>query len=68
MPGNTDEQIDSTDSNAQEYSNGKSPIICKPSLEAMQAAIKIANIDPKKTVMRLMMDSSVKHKPQPIWA
>ncbi|XP_039118431.1 uncharacterized protein C24B11.05 isoform X1 [Dioscorea cayenensis subsp. rotundata] len=50
VPGNTDEQIDSTDSNAQEYSNGKSPIICKPSLEAMQAAIKIANIDPKKTI------------------
>lgn len=28
----------------------KSPILCKPSVEAMKAAIRIANVDPKKTV------------------
>ncbi|KAF8708662.1 hypothetical protein HU200_030042 [Digitaria exilis] len=28
----------------------KSPILCKPSIEAMEAAIRIANIDPKKTI------------------
>ncbi|KAK1279846.1 hypothetical protein QJS04_geneDACA004729 [Acorus gramineus] len=28
----------------------RSNIVCKPSLEAMEAAIRIANIDPKKTV------------------
>ncbi|XP_022683075.1 uncharacterized protein LOC101753314 [Setaria italica] len=28
----------------------KSPILCKPSIEAMKAAIRIANVDPKKTV------------------
>lgn len=28
----------------------KTQILCKPSLEAMEAAIRIANVDPKKTV------------------
>nr|KJB09528.1 hypothetical protein B456_001G148700 [Gossypium raimondii] len=28
----------------------KSPILCKPSLEAFEAAIRVANLDPKKTV------------------
>lgn len=28
----------------------KSPILCKPSIEAMEAAIRIANVDPEKTV------------------
>ncbi|KAJ6679967.1 hypothetical protein OIU79_019647 [Salix purpurea] len=32
-------------------SSSKSRILCKPSLEAIEAAIKIANIDPKKTVI-----------------
>ncbi|TVU44295.1 hypothetical protein EJB05_03731, partial [Eragrostis curvula] len=34
-------------------SNGfrpKSPVLCKPSIEAMEAAIRIANVDPKKTI------------------
>lgn len=30
--------------------NSKSRILCKPSVEAIEAAIQIANIDPKKTV------------------
>ena len=38
-----------------EYLNGlddrpKSPILCKPTIESMEAAIRIANVDPKKTV------------------
>ncbi|MFQ6658820.1 hypothetical protein Gotur_027921 [Gossypium turneri] len=28
----------------------KSPILCKPSLEAFEAAIRVANLDPKKTI------------------
>ncbi|GMQ00533.1 hypothetical protein CsSME_00047587 [Camellia sinensis var. sinensis] len=28
----------------------KSPILCKPSVEAIEAAIRIANVDPKKTI------------------
>lgn len=28
----------------------KSPILCKPSVEAMEAAIQIADVDPKKTI------------------
>ncbi|KAJ6328929.1 hypothetical protein OIU77_010580 [Salix suchowensis] len=31
-------------------SSSKSRILCKPSLEAIEAAIKIANMDPKKTI------------------
>ncbi|XP_072975877.1 uncharacterized protein C24B11.05-like [Typha angustifolia] len=30
--------------------NSKSPILCKPSIEAMEAAIRIANADPKRTI------------------
>ncbi|XP_058083533.1 uncharacterized protein LOC131231386 [Magnolia sinica] len=36
----------------------KSRILCKPSLEAMEAAIRIANIDPKKTIF---FDDSVRN-------
>lgn len=28
----------------------KSPILCKPTIESMEAAIQIANVDPKKTI------------------
>lgn len=28
----------------------RSPILCKPSVEAIEAAIRIANVDPKKTI------------------
>ncbi|MBA0674828.1 hypothetical protein Goari_016402 [Gossypium aridum] len=28
----------------------KSPILCKPSLQAFEAAIRVANLDPKKTI------------------
>lgn len=34
-------------------------VLCKPSLEAMEAAIQIANIDPKKTVRHEMTISSM---------
>lgn len=30
--------------------SSKSRVLCKPSVEAIEAAIQIANIDPKKTV------------------
>ena len=33
--------------------SSKSRILCKPSLEAIEAAIQIANVDPKKTVTLL---------------
>ncbi|KAK6119968.1 hypothetical protein DH2020_046295 [Rehmannia glutinosa] len=33
-----------------EYSGLKTQILCKPSVEAMEAAIRIANVDPKKTI------------------
>ncbi|KAK4848048.1 hypothetical protein QYF36_008709 [Acer negundo] len=36
----------------------KSRIICKPSIEAIEAAIRIANVDPKKT---LFFDDSVRN-------
>ena len=30
--------------------SSKSRVLCKPSVEAIEAAIQIANVDPKKTV------------------
>ncbi|KAI3467048.1 hypothetical protein Pfo_023711 [Paulownia fortunei] len=36
----------------------KTQILCKPSLEAMEAAIRIANVDPKKTIF---FDDSVRN-------
>ncbi|XP_052187167.1 phosphate metabolism protein 8 [Diospyros lotus] len=39
-------------------SSTTSPILCKPSLQAMQAAIHIANIDPSKT---LFLDDSARN-------
>lgn len=46
------ELVESMD--APEMENGdmslKTQILCKPSVEAMEAAIRIANVDPKKTV------------------
>ncbi|XP_031378913.1 uncharacterized protein C24B11.05 isoform X2 [Punica granatum] len=44
---------DDMDSNSDSGSNGlssKSRILCKPSVEAMEAAIRIANVDPSKTI------------------
>lgn len=41
------EPVDTTDSITV---SSKSPILCKPSLESFQAAIQIANVDPKKTI------------------
>ncbi|XP_057995955.1 uncharacterized protein C24B11.05 isoform X2 [Hevea brasiliensis] len=34
----------------KESSHSKPRILCKPSLEAIEAAIRIANVDPKKTI------------------
>jgi pyrimidine and pyridine-specific 5'-nucleotidase len=34
-----------------------SPILCKPSIEAMEAVIRIANVDPKKTVRILFSET-----------
>uniref|UniRef100_A0A0D9ZFF1 Uncharacterized protein n=1 Tax=Oryza glumipatula TaxID=40148 RepID=A0A0D9ZFF1_9ORYZ len=36
----------------------KSPILCKPSIEAMEAAFRIANVDPEKTIF---FDDSVRN-------
>ncbi|GFP85388.1 uncharacterized protein c24b11.05 [Phtheirospermum japonicum] len=36
----------------------KTQILCKPSIEAMEAAIRIANVDPKKTIF---FDDSVRN-------
>jgi len=41
---------DLVDLNESDGFRPKSPILCKPSIEAMEAAIRIANIDPKKTI------------------
>ncbi|GJN22791.1 hypothetical protein PR202_gb10390 [Eleusine coracana subsp. coracana] len=46
-------------------SNGfrpKSPVLCKPSIEAMEAAIRIANVDPKKTVGRSTIVPGADHE------
>ncbi|RLN39456.1 uncharacterized protein C2845_PM01G25010 [Panicum miliaceum] len=42
---------DLVDLNESDGFRPKSPILCKPSIEAMEAAIRIANIDPKKTIL-----------------
>ncbi|THU64459.1 hypothetical protein C4D60_Mb01t26690 [Musa balbisiana] len=51
---NTDGESDSSADTAScvggRKSNSKGRILCKPSQEAIEAAIKIANIDPKRTV------------------
>uniref|UniRef100_A0A5B7BVU5 Pyridoxal phosphatase n=1 Tax=Davidia involucrata TaxID=16924 RepID=A0A5B7BVU5_DAVIN len=39
----------SSDESHKKFSS-KSPILCKPSVEAIEAAIRIANVDPKKTI------------------
>ncbi|KAL0372654.1 UNVERIFIED_CONTAM: hypothetical protein Scaly_0947000 [Sesamum calycinum] len=38
--------------------NGAAQILCKPSVEAMQAAIRMANVDPEKTIF---FDDSVRN-------
>ncbi|ONK63014.1 uncharacterized protein A4U43_C07F10490 [Asparagus officinalis] len=48
--GSDSETDDVTDCDGASNTKSKVRILCKPSLEAMKAAIKIANIDPKKTV------------------
>ncbi|XP_012083036.1 uncharacterized protein C24B11.05 isoform X1 [Jatropha curcas] len=39
-----------TDASDDKNCHSKPRILCKPSLEAMEAAIEIANVDPKKTI------------------
>jgi hypothetical protein len=41
---------DSADLNESDGFRPISPILCKPSIEAMEAVTRIANVDPKKTV------------------
>jgi len=44
--------------NSDKSTNFKSPILCKPSLEAIELALKIANADPKRTIF---FDDSVRN-------
>lgn len=44
--------------NSDNSTNSKSAILCKPSLEAMELALKIANADPKRTIF---FDDSVRN-------
>lgn len=48
----SDAETNSTESTEKCPFQPTSQILCKPSLKAMEAAIQIANIDPKKTVRR----------------
>lgn len=48
----SDAETNSTESTEKYPFQPTSKILCKPSLKAMEAAIQIANIDPKKTVRR----------------
>lgn len=41
---------DATDTKKIDNLSVKAQILCKPSVEAMEAAIHIANVDPKRTV------------------
>ncbi|KAH6814993.1 Haloacid dehalogenase-like hydrolase superfamily protein [Perilla frutescens var. frutescens] len=54
--------VDEQTQDAPEMKSGnmnlKTQILCKPSLEAMEAAIRIANVDPKKTIF---FDDSVRN-------
>ncbi|WOL18401.1 hypothetical protein Cni_G27196 [Canna indica] len=59
---NTDSESDSNTDAMNCFSGSKSAskerILCKPSLEAFEAAIRIANIDPKKTIF---FDDSIRN-------
>ncbi|KAJ1292880.1 hypothetical protein BS78_01G024100 [Paspalum vaginatum] len=46
----SDESSPMIDLNESDRFRPKSSILCKPSIEAMEAAIRIANVDPKKTI------------------
>ncbi|KAL5210701.1 hypothetical protein ABZP36_006324 [Zizania latifolia] len=48
----------SADLKESDGSRPKSPILCKPSIEAMEAAIRIANVDPDKTIF---FDDSIRN-------
>lgn len=39
--------------------NSKTQILCKPSVEAIEAAIQIANVDPRKTVKYIVWVSGL---------
>lgn len=55
VPDNDHVPTDSTDSGSF---NSHSQILCKPSVEAFEAAIRIANVDPNKTIF---FDDSVRN-------
>ncbi|XP_062212904.1 uncharacterized protein C24B11.05-like [Phragmites australis] len=50
MPFSDEPSPNLVDLNESDGFRPKSPILCKPSIEAMEAAIRIANVDPKKTI------------------
>ncbi|XWS76753.1 hypothetical protein CRYUN_Cryun01aG0204800 [Craigia yunnanensis] len=45
-----DQEPNTADRTDASCASSKSPVLCKPSLEAFEAAIRIANVDPKKTI------------------
>ena len=45
-----DQDPNSADRTDASSVSSKSPVLCKPSLESFEAAIRIANVDPEKTV------------------
>jgi pyrimidine and pyridine-specific 5'-nucleotidase len=47
---NEEQPQDTTQTSKQEDSSFKTQILCKPSLEAVEAAIRIADVDPTKTI------------------
>lgn len=57
--GSDSESDDVKDRDGASDGQAKVRILCKPSVEAMEAAIKIANVDPKKTVRYSLECSSV---------
>ncbi|KAK4430251.1 hypothetical protein Salat_1325800 [Sesamum alatum] len=53
-----EEPQDATETKNNEDSSFKTKILCKPSVEAMEAAIRMTNVDPKKTIF---FDDSVRN-------
>lgn len=46
----SDSDSEATDNDCGTFGKSKAQILCKPSVEAMEAAIRIVNADPKKTI------------------
>lgn len=54
-------ESDTDSSKADGSKAGSSRILCKPSIEAIKTAIKIANIDPQKTVRHILIFITLGH-------